>query len=129
MVLLVAISSILYRGAANFKYFGVILQKESKAEFLSGNLNFDFGDFYDTDNQLSVLIKDDDIVLFYGGHNLFYADFKFIHESYVKKGDKFNFILTQGTNLPSRFSNANLIYQNEKTRIKLYNLNSKIWAY
>lgn len=39
--------SILFRGAANFRYLNYILGKETKEEFLAKNLEFQFGNFAD----------------------------------------------------------------------------------
>ena len=49
LIILVAIISIGYRFVANKKYLPVILGQETKEHFLSKNLNFSFGDFYDVD--------------------------------------------------------------------------------
>ena len=53
VVVIVGLSSIAYRAAANEKFIPVILRKETKTQFLAKNLNFSFGDFYDTDELLS----------------------------------------------------------------------------
>lgn len=128
-IIFLASFSVLYRGVANLKYLPVILGKESKDEFLSNNLNFSFGDFYDTDEYLSKKIKQKDKVLLYGFHNLYYVNFPFIDSSFVKKGDQFNYIAVQGSNLPERFKIWNLIYYNEKTKVKLYSAGGIRWVY
>jgi len=125
----IAISSIVYRGIAVSKYLPVILGKESKDVFLSRNLNFSFGDFYDTDDYFKSTINEKDKVLIYGGHNLFYVNFPFIHESFVKKGDTFNYLITINENLPKRFWYWNLIYENKQTGVKLYTLGGQEWVY
>ncbi len=121
--------SISYRAIANVKYLPVIFGKESKGRFLASHLNFSFGDFYDTDGYLKKNIKSKDRVLLYGFHNLYYVDFPFVDSSWVKKGDIFNYIATQNTSLPSRFSYWPLVYINQKTHVKLYSLGGQKWAY
>ncbi len=129
LIILISISSIIYRGVSNAKYAPVILGKESKSEFLENHLNFSFGDFYDTDGYFSKNIKNSDKVLLYGFHNLYYVNFPFIDSSWVKKGDSFNYIATQNSDLPKRFSNWELIYNNPKTHVNLYSLGEMKWAY
>lgn len=120
LILFVGIVSVLYRGAANAKYIPVVLGFESKDHFLSKNLNFDFGDFYDVDHYFERNIRVDDRVLIYGTHNLLYVNFPFIHESWAKPGDKFNYVMTQGVELPKRFSDWDEVYSNKTTNVKLY---------
>ncbi|HZQ29514.1 MAG TPA: glycosyltransferase family 39 protein [Patescibacteria group bacterium] len=129
LVISISILSILYRGVANSKYLREILGRESKAEFLSDNLNFRYGDFYDTDGFFKKTISPKDTVLLYGFHNLYYVDFPFIDSSYVKVGDKFDFIATQNSDLPERFKFWKEIYSNPKTGVKLYSFQGKIWLY
>ena len=120
LVLFIALISIAYRGAANAKYLPVVLGKESKQTFLTNHLNFSFGDFYDTDNYFANHIKQNDRVLLYGFHNLYYVDFPFVDSSWVNNRDRFNYIATQNTKLPKRFSNWQLVYKNDKTLVQLY---------
>lgn len=129
LVIFFSLFSIAYRGAANLKYIPVILGWESKSEFLSKNLNFPYGDFYDTDKFFEKKINQSDTVLLYGFHNLYYANFSFIDSSYVKKGDKFNYIAVIGDNLPERFKKWGLIYYNPLTKVKLYSIGGLRWAY
>ncbi len=129
IIVLTAFSSIFYRGLANAKYVPVILGKETKSEFLSKNLNFSFGDFYDVDGYFEKNIKSSDIVLLYGFHNLYYVNFPFIDSTWVKKGDLFSYIAVQNTILPPRFSDWKEIYYNKQTDVKLYSKEGKIWAY
>lgn len=120
IIVLIAFISILYRGAANVKYLPVVLGKETKGKFLTKNLNYSFGDFYDTDNYFKNNISKDKKVLLYGFHNLFYVDFPFIDSSYVKKEDKFDYIAVQNSLIPEKFGSWNLIYYNPGTGVKLY---------
>jgi len=129
VVILVALSSVSYRALANSKYLPVILGQETKAEFLTKNLNFSFGDFYDTDGYFQKQIKASDKVLLYGFHNLYYLDFPFIDSSFVKKGDKFNYIAVQNSILPERFSDWKEIYYNKITKVGLYSKGGKQCVY
>lgn len=129
IVIFVSIISIGYRGLANAKYIPYVLGKESKPEFLSKSLNFSFGDFYDTDNYFKKNIKSIDKVLLFGFHNLYYLDFPFIDSSWVKKADNFNYIATQNTMLPKRFSNWKQVHSDKATGVKVYTLNKKLWVY
>jgi hypothetical protein len=119
-ILFVSLVSICYRGIANKKYIPVILGQETKQEFLSNNLNFHFGDFYDVDGDFADHIKPTDTVLLYGFHNLYYVNFPFIDYTWVKKGDKFNFIATQNMKIPKKYANWQLIYSNDKTMVQLF---------
>lgn len=129
LIIFIFFVSIIYRGAANAKFIPVIVGKESKSHFLSSHLNFSFGDFYDTDGYFKKNIISKHTVLLYGFHNLYYVNFPFIDSSWVKKADMFNYIATQNSDLPKRFSNWNLIYYNSKTHVNLYNLGGMQWAY
>ena len=136
VIIFASVLSIGYRFLANKKYIPVILGIQSKDEFLSKNLNFSFGDFYDTDGYFAGTIKPNDKVLTYGIHNLYYVYFPFIHESYVKPGDAFNYILVQYGELPDRFKNTpdgtkgwKLMYENDRTQVKLYSERGNMWIY
>jgi len=129
LVIFFSLFSIFYRGVANAKYLPVILGKETKSEFLAKNLNFFFGDFYDTDDYFKRNIKEKDKVLLYGFHNLYYVDFPFIDSSWVEKGDRFNYIAVQNTQLPERFKDWELVYNNKTTGVKLYSKGGKTWEY
>lgn len=120
LIILVSFISIGYRFAANGKYIPVLLGKEGRGEFLSSHLNFSFGDFYDTDEYFKKNIKKEDKVLLIGFHNLYYVDFPFIDYSWLKAGDKFNYIAVQNTQVPERYKNWKLVYSNDKTMVKLY---------
>ncbi|MEK7450743.1 MAG: glycosyltransferase family 39 protein [Patescibacteria group bacterium] len=128
-IVLTSIVSIIYRGAADYKYLPVILSKESKSDFLAKHLNFSYGDFYDTDGYFAKNITRNNKVLLYGFHNLYYVDFPFIDSSWVKKGDTFDYIAVQNSIIPKRFSYWNLVYYNKKTNVKLYSLGGQKWVY
>lgn len=120
LIIFVGIISIIYRGIANSKYVPVVFGLESIDLFLSKNLNFSFGDFYDVDGYFRKNIKPGDRVLIYGIHNLYYVNFPFVHESYLEPNDKFNYILLKDSGLSDRYSNWRLVYANKKTDVKLY---------
>lgn len=121
--------SIIYRGAANAKFLPVLVRKEPAAQFLTKNLNFSYGDFYDTDEYFARHIKPTDTVLLYGFHNLYYVDFPFIDSSYITKGDTFNYIAVKNGSLPERFRNWSLIYTNPVTHVSLYTAGRIPWTY
>lgn len=129
IVIFVFVLTIGYRFIANYKYLPVILGQESKSEFLTKNLNFNFGDFYDTDGWFEKNIGKGDKVLLYGFHNIYYADFPFVHEGYAKKGTAFNYIATQNAQLPERFMYWKLIYRNETTNVNVYTYDKQLWFY
>lgn len=129
IAILVSLISIGYRGIANAKFIPVLLGQESRSEFLTNNLDFSFGDFYDTDNYFKTHVGKSDTVLLYGFGKLYYVDFNFIDSTWVKKGDKFNYIAVQSGVLPVRFSDWRQIYYNKLTKVKLYTKEGKLWVY
>lgn len=129
LIISIALLSVSYRGIANTKFIPYIFGNESKKEFLTNNLNFSFGDFYDTDDYFKNNIKSSDKILLYGFHNLYYVNFPFIDSSWVKKGDRFNYIATQNLSLPTRFADWTEVYYNKTTKVKLYTMKGKMWAY
>lgn len=129
LAIVISLISVGYRFLANQKYIPYLFGKETKQQFLTNNLNFNFGDFYDTDGYFKDNIKKTDKVLLYGFHNLYYIDFPYIDSSWVKKEDKFNYIAVQNSYILKRFSDWKLIYYNEKTNVKLYTNNNKLWTY
>lgn len=120
LALLTALINLGYRALANKKYVPVVFGQQTREEFLAKNLNFDYGDFYDPQGEIQKIVKKDDLVLVIGGHNLFYLDFPFIHQSYASKGIRFSYILTQEADLPKSLGPLRLIYQNPQTKTKLY---------
>ncbi len=114
-----------YRFVANSKYIPVIIGIQSKQEFLIKNLNFSFGDFYDVDGYFAKNITQDDRVLLFGFHNLYYIDFPYIHSSWLKEGDSFNYIAIQDVELPEQYASWKLIYENKMTHVKLFKESKK----
>lgn len=129
LVIIIACISIGYRAVANMKYVSVIIGKEEESTFLARHLRFDYGDFYDTDGYFTKHITENDRVLLYGFHNLYYVDFPFIDSSWVKKGDTFTHIAVQKGEIPKQFSDWDLVYYNEKTMVKVYTKGNKQWVY
>lgn len=128
LVLVFSLLSISYRAAANVKFIPVILGIEPKNEFLSKNLNFSFGDFYDVDGNIQKIVEKNK-VLIYGVHNLFYTDFDYVHESWVKPGDRVDYVLVQNGEIPKKFSNSKIVYENALTHVKLYSNKKGAWTY
>ena len=129
VILFLSFISIGYRAEANSKFLPYLTGRESKQQFLTKNLNFSFGDFYDTDNFFEKQITNNDKVLLFGFHNLYYVNFPFIDSSWVKSGDSFNYILTQNSGLPDRFKFWHIIYSNPVTKVNLYTLGGIKWVY
>jgi hypothetical protein len=130
IIILVSVSTICYRSLVLYEKRDYLLGKETKAEYLKKNLNFNYGEFYDTDGYFKKNITNQDTVLVFGLHNLYYIDFPFIHESYAKSGDEFNYILTtDDTELPERFYAWKEIYRNSQTNVVLYSQQGNTWVY
>lgn len=129
IILLIAVTTIGYRSLASIKYIPVVIGQQSKQDFLTTNLNFSFGDFYDTDGFFAKTITERDTVLMIGFHNLYYVDFPFKHISWIERGDTFNYIAIQDAELPERFSNWKLMYENKTTNVKLYTDGGEVWNY
>jgi len=125
----VAIGSIGYRAIANAKFIPVVLGKETRILFLTKHLNFNFGDFIDSDGYFKNHIKENDKVLLFGFHNLYYIDFPFIDSSWIKKGDSFDYIATQNSRLPNRFKYWTMVYTNPVTHVSLYKAGEIRWIY
>jgi 4-amino-4-deoxy-L-arabinose transferase-like glycosyltransferase len=129
IIILIAVTTIGYRALASLKYIPVITGQQSKQAFLTNNLNFSFGDFYDIDGFFSRTITEKDTVLMIGFHNLYYVEFPFEHISWIKKGETYNYIAVQNAELPERFRSWKLIYENKTTNVKLYSDGGIEWKY
>lgn len=127
-VIFVILVSIGYRGIANSKYIPVLLGNEQKELFLRTNLNFSFGDYYDRNKFFTENIKNDDVVLLIGFHNLYYIDFPYVDQSWVGKGDKFTYIALQNAVLPKRFSAMKKVYEDTRTQTTVFK-GEKAWEY
>jgi len=121
LILFQAVVGITGRAWANQKYLPVILHQQSKADFLTSNLKFHFGDFYDIDGWFKQNIKSTDKVLIYNIHNLYYVDFPYDHHTWINPDAHYTHILVgDNQNLPEKYGNLPLIYQNPTTQVKLY---------
>ena len=121
LVVIQALLGISVRFWANSKYLPVLLNQTTKSEFLCQNLKFHYGDFYDCDGFFAQTIKPTDKVLIYNIHNLFYVNFPFDHYSWQDKTTHYTHILVGGNaDLPKKFGQLPLIYQNPLTQVKLY---------
>ncbi len=129
LIFFVSSISIVYRGVSTIKCIPYLIGKETKSQFLTKYLNFNFGDFYDTDGYFNKKITSQDVVLLYGFHNLYYVKFPFVDRSWVKKGQKFNYIAVQDQEIPERFSYWQQVYYNPTTHVKLYKLGDNTWMY
>jgi hypothetical protein len=108
---------------ANQKYLPLIFGHQTKAEFLSQYLKFDFGDFYDVDGYFKQNIGPQDKVLIYNIHNLYYVEFPFDHQSWADGNTRYSHILVgNNLSLPGKYSRLPLIYQNPKTQVKLFKI-------
>ncbi|MEN9407841.1 MAG: hypothetical protein RLZZ455_1057, partial [Candidatus Parcubacteria bacterium] len=121
------IFSLGYRIVANIKYVPLFIGLKTRDTFLTEHLNFTFGDFYDADHFFETQIKKDEVVLLIGFHNLYYVDFPFIDQSWVRKGDRFHYIAVQNGELPERFSGMKKIYENTTTRVRVYRGENQVW--
>lgn len=120
LIILTSLITLGIRSYENSKYSPVVFGLQSKEDFLIKNLNFKFGDFYDTDGYFKKNITEKDRVLLIGFHNLFYVNFPFIDASFLKEGDKFNYIAVQNAVLPKEYNDWHLVYENKITGVKLY---------
>lgn len=128
-IIFICMSTILFRGAANYRYLKYVLGKETREEFLKKHLEFEYGNFADIDGYFAKNIQQTDKVLLYGFHNLYYVNFPFIDGSWVKKGDRFNYIAVKEGDLPSTFKNWKNIYTNTITGVRLYSQGGNFWVY
>ena len=128
-IVLVAALSLGYRGIANAKVIPLLTHKETMAKYMQAHLQFNLGDFYDTDGYFASHIKPTDVVLLYGFHNLYYVDFPYIDSAWVRKGDWFNYVAVQGSGMPKKFMYWNLVYFNPVTHVRLYSVKGHLWRY
>lgn len=101
------------------KYLPFIFGNESKEKFLEKNLNFDFGDYIDKGGKVSEIVENEK-VLIKGIHNLYYVDFKYDHESWIREKD-YRYILSREALLTE--NDYNLVYQDSLTNTYLYEKN------
>ncbi len=120
LILFIAAVTIGYRAAANARYIPVLLGLQTKQDFLMKNLNFSFGDFYDENSEIKKIVGKETVELL-NMHNLYYVDFPFTLAEF-SDGKKATYVLVQSGDIPKSYRNAQLIYKNDKTHVKLYKL-------
>ncbi|KKU55955.1 MAG: Dolichyl-phosphate-mannose-protein mannosyltransferase [Candidatus Amesbacteria bacterium GW2011_GWA2_47_11] len=59
----------------------VITRRQTKSDFLSLNLNYASGDYYDTENFLAANVPPGSLIYVAGINNLFYLNYPFLHHS------------------------------------------------
>lgn len=128
-IFIVALLSLIYRGAAVAKFVPLLMGRESEAHFMTTHLQYNLGDFYDIDGYFAKHITPSDRVLLYGFHNLYYVNFPFIDSEWVKRGDTFNYLAVQGNGMPKQFPYGTLVYFNATTRVRLYKFKEWQWYY
>lgn len=119
LILLIAVSTIIYRGIANYRFLPVILGQQTRESYLLKNLNFYYGDFFDENGQISRIVGDEKVLII-GIHNLYYADFNFVLPEWPQ-ASKARFILARDW-VPQPDKRIKKIYENEKTNVALYKL-------
>lgn len=110
-----------YRMLANAKYIPYITLRETKQNFLVKHLNFEFGDFYDIDQEIKKIVSTDRVLII-DTHNLFYVDFFYDHITWKQPEYPYKYLLTQGGEIPAGFGELKIVYQNLKTHAKLYKI-------
>lgn len=120
IVIFITILHLGVRSVSNAKYLPLVFKKETKENFLAKNLPFSTNVFVDTDDYFKKTIKENDLVLIFGTHNLFYVNFPFVHESWAKGDEKITYVLTQNSSLPAKYNSLSRIYKNPVTGVELY---------
>lgn len=117
-VFLISAISLVYRGASHLRAWPYLLGIENKENFLLKRLNFEFGDFYDENEDIKK-IAGSDLVLIQNIHNLYYVDFNFTISEWENASDaKYKLVY-------DRYTVDNIsepLYINKKTHVKLYKL-------
>lgn len=120
-IIFLSLTTIMYRAVANAKYVPVVLGIETQQNFLTKNLNYNYGDFYDTDGYFKKTITDEDKVLISEIHNLYYVEFPIHHTSFSVPDDTYNYFLTKSGNIPpERYKDWTKVYENSHTHVVLY---------
>lgn len=116
--LFVALINIGYRALANHKFIPLMTARQIKDEFMVKHLRSSEGSFYDYGGEIKKRV--DGPVLFLGGHNLFYADFPFVHHSYAQPQMAFKYLLSFGQALPPEYQKTKLVYHDQRSGARLY---------
>lgn len=111
--------NLVYRSVSTFRVLPVVLGKENRQDYLLSRLNFDYGDFYDRDGKIKTIVGDNPVLVF-GYHNMFYADFRYIHASTTDKQNGFRYWLSD-KEITQCFS-CRLVYSDKPTNVYLYSL-------
>lgn len=121
-IIIIALSSIAYRGIANKRFIPYLLGQTTLPEFMKKNMEFQVGNFYDIDGYFQKTIGPKDMVLIYGISNLYYVNFPYIHWSSLKPKDMYNYILVKEGAILETYNGWRLIYQNPISKVKLYSI-------
>lgn len=118
IIILISMITLFYRITANLRFVPVILGYQSKSDFLMHNLNFSFGDFYDENEAIKKIVKNDRVMII-GIHNLYYVDFPFTIPEWDSDGtEKYTLMYTFSMEKSSDKRLA--IYKNPVTHVTLY---------
>lgn len=96
LVALSVVFGILYRGIANTKFVPVLLGRETKSAFLSRHLDFNLGNWYDTDAWVATNIGTEPYLV-REVHNTYYLPGFFDHDSWADPDRCYKYILTQSS--------------------------------
>lgn len=116
LVVLSAVIGIVYRGMANGKFVPYLMGKESKNDFLIKNLNFEFGDWYDTDGWVRKNLTGKRYLV-KGVHNTYYLPGDFDHESWADADYCYRYVLVQGE---EKGENWTEVHRVEKTKTRIF---------
>ncbi len=120
VVFLVALINFGARSIILVRNSDYILGRQTKADYLRQKLDFSTSNFYDLDGWFAKNIGKNDRVLVIGVWKLFYINFPYDHLSWRKKDFCYSHILVQGQPLPKEFKPAQLVYENELMKIKVF---------
>jgi hypothetical protein len=119
ITLTLTFTSLFYRLAANYRFLPVIFGRQSKSEFLTRNLNYSFGDFYDTDNYLKNDLLPNSKIYPVGINNLYYLNhLLIIPPQTLVDADYLLLRFTDSDFIPD--NNWRLIHTNYITKTHLY---------
>ena len=111
-----ALVTVGYRSAANYKFLPVIFGYQSKIDFLASRLDFSSGNYIDTDGFLQSNFSPSDVLLVRGINNLFYLDVPFVHIDYLSCRDNPAYLLQyQGQSTPMSYNNWYSVYSDPVT--------------
>jgi len=88
-----ALVTIGYRSAANYRYLPVIFGLQTGTHFLASHLNFASGDYIDASGYLKSVVSGRDQLLVMGINNMFYLEVPFVHADFWSFPDRPVYIL------------------------------------